>query len=234
MKPLVVIPARGGSKRVPNKNIRLLNGKPLINYTIEAALELFDLKQICVSTDDIHIKQVVEGLGVKLPFIRPKELALDESTTHDVLIHALDFYKKNLNYEADLIILLQPTSPFRNAKHIKEALEKYKLQDACEMIVSVKQTRSNPYYIQRVENEDGYLRRLFDSSFTRFQDCPEVFDLNGAIFIINAKTIHITPIQDILNVKKYEMDEISSLDIDEEIDFTIAESILQSKIFANL
>ena len=92
MKPLVVIPARGGSKGVPNKNIKLLNGKPLIQYTIEAARKVFTDEQICISTDDLKIKEVVENIGLKVPFMRPAELATDTSGSYEVLLHTLSYY----------------------------------------------------------------------------------------------------------------------------------------------
>jgi len=122
MNPLVVIPARGGSKGVPGKNIKLLNGKPLINYTIEAAQKVFDDAIICVTTDSQEIKQVVENTtGLKVPFLRPDNLATDNAGTYEVLLHAVDFYERQ-GYVADTLILLQPTSPFRTDKHIEEAI----------------------------------------------------------------------------------------------------------------
>jgi CMP-N,N'-diacetyllegionaminic acid synthase len=107
MKPLIIIPARGGSKGVPRKNIKLLNGIPLIHYTIKAAQQIFENSFICVSTDDIEIKEVAELTSLYVPFLRPKELASDTSGSYDVLLHAIDYYE-NKGYEADTLILLQP------------------------------------------------------------------------------------------------------------------------------
>jgi N-acylneuraminate cytidylyltransferase len=142
MKPLIIIPARGGSKGVPRKNIKLLNGKPLIHYTIEAAQNIFSNNIICVSTDDEEIKEVAEQTGLTVPFIRPAELATDQAGTREVLLHAV-YYYETIDYFADTIILLQPTSPFRNSTQIKEALKLY--TEDCDMVVSVKETKSNPY-----------------------------------------------------------------------------------------
>ena len=116
MKHLVVIPARGGSKGVPRKNIKLLAGKPLIQYTIEAARALFADDIICVSTDDIEIKEVVESLGLQVPFLRPNDLASDTAGTYEVLLHALNHYETT-GYYPDTLILLQATSPFRTVTH---------------------------------------------------------------------------------------------------------------------
>ncbi len=144
MKPLIIIPARGGSKGIPGKNIKKLGGKPLIEYTLEAARELFSDQQICVSTDSLEIKKVVENLGLAVPFLRPNELATDTASTYDVLLHALNFYEHR-NYKPDAVILLQTTSPFRTSTHISEALKLY--SNNYDMVVSVKKTKSNPYYV---------------------------------------------------------------------------------------
>ena len=140
---LYIIPARGGSKGIPGKNIKPLAGKPLIQYTIEVARQLADDANICVSTDSPDIKSVAESTGLPLPFLRPVELATDDTGTYEVLIHALKFYQ-SIGSDYEKLVLLQPTSPFRTAGHVKEALAKW--EDGIEMVVSVKETKSNPYY----------------------------------------------------------------------------------------
>jgi CMP-N,N'-diacetyllegionaminic acid synthase len=224
---LVVIPARGGSKGVPNKNIKLLNGKPLIQYTIEAAREVFNDDQILVSTDSSKIKNVVERLGLEVPFLRPDELATDNSGTNEVLLHALDFVEGK-GYRPSVLILLQPTSPFRKAEHIKEALNEY--DDSMDMLVSVKETSANPYYVLREENELGYLEKSKEGSFTRRQDCPKVWELNGAIYIINVNSMKSGSLSTFKRVKKYIMDEESSIDIDTTLDFKWAEFLLKGNV----
>ncbi len=225
MKPLIVIPARGGSKGVPRKNIKLLNGKPLIQYTIEAARDVFSDEQICVSTDDEEIKSVVESFGLKVPFLRPEHLASDTAGTYEVLLHAVEFYENN-GYYPDTLILLQATSPFRTAQHLKEALNLYDTN--CEMVVSVKETKANPYYVLREENEQGWLMKSKEGNFIRRQDCPKVYELNGAIYIIKVDALKSKTIQDFIKVKKYEMDEISSHDIDTLLDWKIAQLIIKN------
>lgn len=222
MRPLVLIPARGGSKGVPGKNIKLLNSKPLIQYTIDAARDVFDDGVICVSTDDKKIKSTVESLGLEVPFLRPEVLATDTATSEDVIKHALKFYKER-GYQADTLILLQPTSPFRTAQHIKDALTHY--NDNLDMLVSVKETKSNPYYVLREENEQGYLVKSKVSNATRRQDVPKVWELNGAIYIINTKSIEDNSLAELAKVKKFEMDELSSHDIDTVLDWKVAEEI---------
>lgn len=226
MKPLVVIPARGGSKGVPRKNIKLLNGKPLIQYTIEAARGVFADNQICVSTDDQEIKTVVENMGLSVPFLRPKHLASDTAGTYEVLLHAVEFYE-NKGYYPDTLILLQATSPFRTAQHLQEALALY--DTTCEMVVSVKETKSNPYYILREENVQGWLVKSKEGNFISRQDCPKVYELNGAIYIINIDALKSKPLHEFTKMRKFEMDEMSSHDIDNPIDWIVAEALIQYK-----
>lgn len=221
---LVVIPARGGSKGVPNKNIKLLKGKPLIQYTIEAARELFKDDQILVSTDSSEIKNVVENIGLNVPFLRPDELSTDEAGTQGVLLHALSFIEKK-GFSPNVLVLLQPTSPFRNAEHIKEAISLY--DDSLDMLVSVKETSANPYYVLREENELGYLENSKQGDFTRRQDCPKVWELNGAIYIINIKSLKSQKINEFKKIKKFVMDDVSSHDIDTQLDWKLAEVLIQ-------
>ena len=224
MKPLIVIPARGGSKGVPRKNIKVLGDKPLIQYTIDAAKGVFDDEFICVSTDDFEIKSVVEQLGLKVPFLRPNELASDTAGTYEVLLHAISYYEAK-GYFPDTLILLQPTSPFRTSAHIKEALKLY--HESIEMVVSVKETKANPYYILFEEDRNGFLKKTKEANFTRRQDCPKVWEYNGAIYIINVKALKEKTISQFTKVCKFEMDETSSHDIDTLLDWRIAEIILQ-------
>jgi CMP-N,N'-diacetyllegionaminic acid synthase len=225
MIPLVIIPARGGSKGVPRKNIKQLNGKPLIQYTIDAARAVFQDEVICVSTDDLEIKSVVESLGLKVPFLRPEELAIDTAGTYEVLLHAIAFYEAK-GYHADTIILLQPTSPFRTAEHLKNALQLYSPNS--EMLASVKETHANPYFVLREENTEGWLVKSKEGNFTSRQDCPKVYELNGAIYIINVTAMKNRHIMSFERVSKYLMDDDSSLDIDNQLDWIMAEAIVKT------
>jgi CMP-N,N'-diacetyllegionaminic acid synthase len=228
MKPLVVIPARVGSKGVPKKNIKLLNGKPLINYSIEAAQGVFENAFICVTTDSHEIKEVVENTTtLKVPFIRPDYLATDDAGTYEVLLHAIDFYEKE-EYSADTLILMQPTSPFRTEVHIREALKLY--SDDIDMVVSVKETKSNPYYVLFEENENGYLSKSKEANFIRRQDCPNVWELNGAIYIINIQSLRNGPIGSFNKIIKYVMNEADSVDIDTMFDWRLAELYIRDSI----
>lgn len=223
MKPLIVIPARGGSKGLPGKNIKLLAGKPLIQYTLDAARKIFADDVICVSTDDQMIKTVVENTGLKVPFLRPSHLAGDNAATYEVLLHAINFYEKK-GYFPDTLILLQPTSPFRTHHHIKEAMQLF--DKDCEMLLSVKITKSNPYFLLREETNEGWLVKSKESNFVRRQDCPTVYEINGAIYIINVADLKSKPLNEFQKTRKYLMDELTSHDIDSQFDWYVAESIV--------
>lgn len=226
-KPLIVIPARGGSKGVPGKNIKPLGGKPLIYYTIEAARNVFPDEQILVSTDSEKIKSCVEKTGLEVPFLRPAELASDSAGTYEVLLHALT-YAESKGYFPDTLVLLQATTPFRTANHIREAIVLY--DEETEMVVSVKETKSNPYYVLQEENEQGWLEKSKKGTFTRRQDCPKVYEVNGGIYIMRVSTLKKLPTSQFRKVRKYVMDEISSHDIDSLLDWDVGEVILKRKI----
>lgn len=219
---LVIIPARGGSKGVPGKNLKKLNGKPLVQYTIEAAKEIFKNENILLSTDDAEIKNLAEDLGLDVPFLRPAHLASDNSGMYEVLLHALDFVEsQGRKYET--IVLLQPTSPFRTSQHILEAIELYNNSGELDMVTSVKETKANPYYLLKEENSEGFLESSKAGFFVRRQDCPKVWELNGAVYVINVASLKSSPMHQFKRIRKYVMDIIASHDIDDYVDWKLAE-----------
>ena len=212
MKILVVIPARGGSKGIPRKNIKPFAGKPLIYYTIDTARVIVPDEDICVSTDDDEIIQVVEDYGLKVPFKRPDELATDTAGSYEVLLHALDFYEKQGKHY-DVLLLLQNTSPFRTVNHVKEALALY--TPDVDMVVSVKECAANPYYCVFEENQDGYLHVCKgDGTIYRRQDAPKVYEYNGAVYVINTESLRKQHLHQFAKRIKYVMDEKSSFDLE--------------------
>lgn len=228
MKVLTIIPARGGSKGIPRKNIKELNGKPLIFYTIDCARNVCNDEDICVSTDDAEIISVVEKYGLKVPFVRPAELASDTAGTYEVLLHALDFYEKQGKHY-DVVLLLQNTSPFRNAEHVRGALALY--EPNIDMVVSVKESATNPYYNCFVEDENRYLHKLLDNTmFTRRQDAPITYEYNGAVYVMNARRLKETHFGKFDKIVKYVMDEYHSLDLDTMFDWKIAEFIIKENL----
>ena len=227
MKILVIIPARGGSKGIPHKNIKPLKGKPLIHYTIDEAREIVDDDDICVSTDDPEIIKCVEDYGLCVPFVRPEELATDTAGTYEVLLHALSFFEKQGRHY-DAVLLLQNTSPFRKAEQIKEALALY--NDNVDMVVSVKECAANPYYCVFEEDNNGFLHVCKgDGNIFRRQDAPKVYEYNGAIYIMNANILKTTHMHKFQRRVKYVMDDLSSFDLDTMWDWQMAESIIKQR-----
>lgn len=217
---LFVILARAGSKGVPSKNKRLLNGKPLISYTIEEVLKVTDSAHICVSTDDDEIIDLTKNMGISVPFKRPASLAQDDSSSRDVLLHAVDYYI-SIGREYKSVVMLQPTSPFRKSSDIAGALKLFQNDTDC--VVSVVETKSNPYFVLFEENNDGFLKKSKKGFFQRRQDCPKVYELNGAVYVIRVQSLRENEITLMEKIVKFEMQKENSIDIDTELDFKIAE-----------
>ena len=227
MKYLVVITARGGSKGIPGKNTKPLNGKPLILYTVEAARKVFQDQYIYVSTDSQEIKEVVESSGLEVPFLRPAELAMDTSSSEDVLKHAItEAIQRGLVFDA--VVLLQPTSPFRNEEHIQAAIKQFE-KHPDSLLLSVTEAKENPYYTLMEEDKEGYLQKSKEATFTRRQDCPRVWNVNGAIYFF-PKNEFVEGGFDTLSKRKFVMNALTSIDLDSPSDWTIAESLLKAGI----
>ena len=225
MKYLAVITARGGSKGIPGKNTKPLNGKPLILYTVEAARRVFQDQHIYVSTDSQEIKNTVESSGLEVPFLRPAELATDTSSSEDVLKHAIkEAVKKGLLFDA--VVLLQPTSPFRNEEHIKSAIIEFE-KHPDSLLLSVTEAKENPYYTLMEEDNQGFLQKSKEAVFTRRQDCPMVWNVNGAIYIFPTDRFKTLGLKNMKKMK-YTMNKLSSIDIDDLDDWFLAESVLKN------
>ena len=226
MQTLFLIPARGGSKGIPGKNVKLFAGKPLVSYSIELARQFAKDRDICLSTDDDTIAAVAKSMGMPIPFRRPHELATDTASTNDVIKHALDFYA-SLGRTYDNIVLLQPTSPLRQTIHIKEALSLY--TNEIDLVLSVKLAEANPYFVLFEETEDGFLEKSKTGTFTRRQDCPKVWQANGAIYIYNVERLKQAIEPENRRIVKYVMESKYSVDLDTELDWQYAE-FLNSKL----
>lgn len=227
----MVIPARGGSKGIPYKNIKLLNGKPLICYSIDVARQFTTDENICVTTDDDKIIEVVENHGLKVPFKRPDYLATDTCGSNEVIQHAWRFFKdQGKHYDA--ILLLQPTSPFRKIEFLNEAVALY--DESIDMVTSVKQSACNPYYDGFEENEEGLLViSKGDGTIERRQDAPKVWQQNGSLYVINPNSLIERGLAGFTRIRKYPMSELYSIDIDTPFDWQVAELVLKEKLIEN-
>jgi CMP-N-acetylneuraminic acid synthetase len=224
---LAVITARGGSKGIPQKNLCAILGKPLIAFTIEAALQAKTLTRTIVSTDDQTIAQVSEQYGAEVPFSRPQHLASDTATSKAVLQHAVTYLKENENYSADIIVCLQPTSPLRTAEDIDQAVNLC-LQSGADSVVSLCQVKHHPYWMKKIVDGRIYPLILEDEqNYTRRQDLPPVYQLNGALYVTRTKALFEE--NRILGefTIPYIMPQERSIDIDSQTDLRIAEYILQ-------
>lgn len=221
MKILAIIPARGGSKGVPRKNIRHLAGKPLIAWTIEEAKKSKYIDRLILSSEDKEIIDVARSYNCETPFIRPNRLAKDNTTSSDVILHAISEIE---NY--DLVVMLQPTSPFRAAKDIDLSIEQL-VEKRAPSCVSLTETRTSPYWMYTVE-VTGKIQQLIQQKelITRRQDLPIVYALNGAIYI--AQIDWFKRVKSFLTKETvgYLMPRNRSYDIDTEEDFLFCEWIL--------
>ncbi len=223
-KTLYLIPARGGSKGIPGKNIKDFGGKPLICHAIDHAREAgASDEDICLSTDSEEIRQVAEDYGLIVPFLRPASLSGDHSGTYEVILHALDYHEA-LGRKYDRVVLLQPTSPLRRASDIIEAQALWKPE--VDMVVSVTEARTNPYYNAFERDEDGYLHiSKGDGQYTRRQDAPKVYEYNGAVYVMSVPSLRRGPLGTFRKRIPFEMESARSVDLDTPLDWQIAESI---------
>ncbi|NCD13046.1 MAG: acylneuraminate cytidylyltransferase family protein [Epsilonproteobacteria bacterium] len=219
---LAIIPARGGSKRLPRKNVLEIGGKPLIAWSIDAAIKSSYIDKVIVTSDDAEILEIAQHYGADI-VKRPIELAKDTATTYDAIKHTVDNVEKY-----DYIILLQPTSPLRNEQHIDEAINLLHVKQA-DAIVSVCKMEHSPLW-SNVLPEDGDMSFFIRDEIKnrRSQDLSDYYRLNGAIYIcktenfLDEKTFFIKK-----NIFAYKMKRKNSIDIDEEIDFEICKVFLR-------
>ena len=222
---LFIIPARGGSKGIPQKNIKKLNGIPLIHYSLGFARQFTSDGKICISTDDSKTLEVLKQKNYKANFIRPKKLATDQARTFDVILHALKHYNSK---DFDFVCLLQPTSPFRKKKHFIDMYRKIQANPQLEMVVSVSKSKQNPYFNLFEESKNGFLKASKKSTATRRQDIPDVYQYNGSIYLINKSVFQkYKSFNEFKKVQKYEMPVQYSIDIDTPFDFKIAKAFLK-------
>ncbi|UWH26754.1 acylneuraminate cytidylyltransferase family protein [Aeromonas veronii] len=221
---IAIIPARAGSKRLPGKNSKLLAGKPLIKWTIDAALESNCFDRVYVSTDSAELAEIAINAGVEVPYMRPEHLATDEATTNDVVTHLVEWVEANIAPVAQVAIL-QPTSPLRTAKHIKNALALYQQKQAS-AVISVCELEHPYQYCNKLDASlslDGF---ICPENIKRAQELERYYRLNGAIYLFKRNLVG--KLSELYNANSfaYIMSSRESLDIDEELDFHFANFLL--------
>lgn len=225
MRILVLILARGGSKRLPGKNIRVLGGRPLIDWSIDTGKLIPEVCDILVSTDDPEIQRVAKNLGGYAPWLRPKELSTDNTRSVDAALHALDWYESKHGM-VDGLLLLQPTSPFRAIEKMKEGVELFLTAD-CESVIGVSPTHAHPKWTFTIEN-NILTPFLNDHGLnTRSQDLESVYVVNGSFYLISPRALRQKNSFFVAGSLPLVIDScIESLDIDTQEDWHYAEYCL--------
>jgi len=227
---LGVIAARGGSKRIPRKNVREVGGKPLLAYSIEQAASADRVDRAVVSTEDEEIRRIAAEHGADVPFERPAELATDEATTNDVVGHAIEWFRER-DDEFDIVCSIPVTTPFREPRDINRAIRTLQETDA-QSVVGVTEFDPPPFWAVTAD-EDGVLRPYFNDEYmwstTRTQEVPSLFRPNGAVFAatVSAFLEHESFYTD--RTRGWEMPRARSLDIDEPFDLEIARALMQTR-----
>ena len=219
--------ARGGSKGVPRKNLRTLDGKPLIAHAILCGLASRRVRRVVVSTDDQEIAEVARQWGAEVPFMRPAALAQDDSPHLEVILHALAWLEQNQDYRPEWVLLLQPTSPLRSGRDIDEAFALARAQGAAS-VVSVQQAPSPPHLLQTIDGQ-GRLKPFLPPGpgYQRRQDFPAVYALNGAIYLTRRGMIMEKRVLLDQETLALVMPAERSLDVDTPWDFHLARLVLE-------
>jgi CMP-N-acetylneuraminic acid synthetase len=223
---LAVIPARGGSKGILHKNIQDLAGKPLIAYTIEAALKSKTLNRVIVSTDDAEIAKVAESYGAEVPFLRPAELAKDDTPSLLVIQHAVKYIEEDEGRKLDVVVILQPTSPLRSEKYIDEAVEKL-LRTGADSVITVCKVRHHPFWSFTVKEDRVYPFSEKGIAVSRRQDLPEIYAVNGAVYAVRRNVLFEQNSVFGRDTKAVVMPYEESVEIDDYFDLFVAEMVMK-------
>ena len=220
-KILAIIPARGGSKGVPKKNIRLMSGKPLIAYSIEAGLKSKYIDRVVVSTENREIAEIAEEYGAEV-IKRPEKLAKDDTPSPPVYKHAVKFLEKNKDYKPDIIVVLQPPTPLRKVEDIDNCIKKL-IKEKCDSVITLKKVEHPPHWMVKID-EKGRIHKYFElDEIERRQDVADVYMPNGAVFVTWYEILMAHNSMRGPDTRAIIMPQEESIDIDTELDFLIAE-----------
>ncbi len=224
-----IIPARSGSKGIPGKNLRPVAGKPLIAWTVEAALAATLLDRVIVSTESSQIVEVALRYGAEAPFMRPENLAQDDTPGVAPVLHAAEWLEENQGYRPDLIMLLQPTSPLRISEDIDNAIA-LAVERKADAVVSVTPAEAHPYWMKQI-HDDGRVTDFIklDRPIDRRQDLPPLYALNGAIYLARYKVLMEWKTFDTDNTFSFVMPPERSLDVDTPWDLYLADLVLKDR-----
>ncbi len=223
---LFVITARGGSKGIPRKNIKLLGGKPLIVYSIEMARRFAPDSHVIVSTEDEEIAQISRATGLPVPYMRPMSLAGDSIGSREVILDVMD-YADRMGIKYDKVCLLQPTSPLRTADDVRRCIEMY--TPDVDMVTTVVEAAANPYYdCFEPDPVDGFMRiSKGHGLYTRRQDAPRVMQTSGSVYVFNPQALRQKRLGDMTRRRPCLVDSTTSVDLDTPFDWAVAETVMR-------
>lgn len=226
---LGTICCRGGSKGIPEKNIKLLKGKPLIAYTIETALACKQINDLIISTDDEAITATAKQYGAKVPFMRPAELATDAASKWPVFIHALETYEQQTGKQVDYLVDMDVTVPLKTAADINGAISMALSDTNIDVVITGYQPERNPYFNMMEETSDGYFKivKQGDKPIVRRQDAPLVYSLTPAAYVIKKSALYNYEHWSKAKCKVFPIPRERAVDIDTEMDFSIVEFLMQ-------
>ena len=221
---LAIIPARAGSKRIPNKNLQLIGNKPMIQFTIESAISSLQKSNILISSDDIKVHNIAKKLGLNVPFIRPNGLSTETATTSSVVMHAVQWYKKEYGFVPDNLILLQPTTPFRTASDIKKSIKQF-IYSKKHTLVSACIPMQHPGDFLYKDNNKKFKRLKIiklKKKINKEKQYPEMYFISGGIYI--SKTTHFIETGDMIGKDPdiFLTSQLHSIDIDTPFDLNLA------------
>lgn len=233
MKNIALIPARGGSKRLPRKNIKKLNGKPLIAYTIDVCLNTKGINRVIVSTDDLEIASIAKEYGAEVPFMRPDSLAADNVGDRDVMLHLINWLIENENYRFDNLIYLRPTSPFKTVNMLNEALEKIQNTKYSGIrSVTMAEGVFHPYWM--FKNNNDILKAFVDGvqieNYYQSQLLPECLRINGVVDVTRVETVLSNKNIYGDSIGYIMIDEKRAIDIDTDFEFLMSEFLIEKKL----
>ncbi len=226
MKYIALICARGGSKGLPNKNIKLLGGVPLIGWAISVAKKIEKISRIIVSTDSDQIAKIARDFGGEVPFIRPNELAQDNSPEWLVWRHAVDFLKSQ-NHEFGGLVVIPPTAPLRNSQDVINCINEFE-KGGADIVITVSDAHRNPYFNMVATDKEGYLNLVIppQKAISRRQDVPEVFDMTTVAYVVNPQFVKESQGMFGGRVRSVHIPLERALDIDNPLDFKIAQWLI--------
>ena len=225
---LATICCRGGSKGVPGKNIKLLNGKPLIAYTIDSAKQSKYINELIISTDDQAIADIARSYGTNVPFMRPADLASDTASKWPVFIHAVETYEQLTGNTVDYLVDLDVTVPLKTYQDIDGAIQMALQDPLTDVVITGYEPERNPYFNMMEIGEDGFasIVKKGTKPIVRRQDAPKVYSLTPAAYVVKKSALYAFEHWSNAKCKIYEMPRERAVDIDTEIDFKIVEFLI--------